>query len=72
MKKQAKNKYDAELMADIKEVQHKLDCAWSFYNRVSDDALISAGIYEITSLQAQYSHLLICAKQALQKQSVAV
>lgn len=57
-----KQKNQNELQEVMNEVKTRLHCMRSYYNEVTDERLITACIYEINALQAQYSHLINQAK----------
>ena len=52
-----------ELLADLRDTKCRLDAARNFFESVSDPDLVSAAVYQIDALQAQYCYLLIQAKK---------
>lgn len=57
-----KSRQADDLCVQADEVKRKIMCMRSYYNEITDDNLISACIYEINALQAQYSHIINEAK----------
>jgi hypothetical protein len=49
---------DPALLADLRDVQHRLKCAQERFDQLTDYDLLEACIYEMESLQAQYRYLL--------------
>ncbi len=51
-----------ELCLKARDTRTQLMCMRSYFNEVTDPNLISACIYEMNAIEAQYSHIINMAK----------
>ena len=51
-----------ELCIKARDIKRELMCMRGYFNEITDPNLISACIYEMNAIEAQYSHILHQAK----------
>lgn len=51
-----------DICIKARDVRTQLTCMRSYFNEITDSDLISACIYEMNAIEAQYSHIINQAK----------